>query len=123
MHVEITITTVELADAIIEVDHRQTGKRLEAPWMFGVGFGKRIVDDSAQLQRFAPIAALFDPAAGIRKHANVDAVFIHDVDIFLMIEAVEADAANIALRLLGHELQKSFWKGVKMRIDNQVCLL
>src|SRR5688572_29583094 len=65
MHVETMITTFELADAIIEVDHRQPGECFEASRVLGVSFGECIVDNSAQLQRFAPVAAFFDAAAGI----------------------------------------------------------
>jgi hypothetical protein len=34
---------------------------------------------------------------------------------------VESHAANVALRLLGHELEKFLWKGMKVRIDNHAA--
>jgi hypothetical protein len=120
MHVQIAVATFELPDTVIEVDHWESGECFEAARMLGMGLGKCVVDDSAQLQRFAPVAALFDPAAGVGKHAHINAVFIHDIEIFLLVEFVKAYAANIASRLLGHEFKKFCWKGMKMRIDNHV---
>ncbi len=57
--------------------------------IFCVGFGERVVENFAELQGARPTGFL-DPSAGIRKHTDVDAVFVHNIEVLSMVESVKA---------------------------------
>ena len=83
-----------------------------------MGVGEFIVQNFAKLERSHPVAALLDPAARVRKHADIDTIAIHDVEVFAMIEGMEADAARVVRGLLRHALEIFTGKRVKMRVDD-----
>jgi hypothetical protein len=64
-----------------------------------------------------PIAGFFDPAAGVRKHTDIDAIPVHHVKILSMIESVKTNTAHIVPRLRD-EVEKFAGKRVKMSIDD-----
>ena len=82
-----------------------------------MGFGKRVVENFTQLQGSRPVAVLFDSTAGVGKHADIDAVLVHYVDVLSMIEGVKTHASHVILRF-GNELEIFAGKRVKVSVDN-----
>jgi hypothetical protein len=85
--------------------------------MFRMSIGEGVIEDFAEIQSFGEVPYLLDPAAGIGKNADVDAVLIHDVEIFPVIESVKAHPSDISFRF-GHKLEKLTGKRVEMSIDD-----
>jgi hypothetical protein len=85
--------------------------------MFRMSIGEGVIEDFAEIQSFGSVPTLLDPAAGIGKNTDVDAVLIHDVEIFPVIESVKAHPSDISFRF-GHKLEKLTRKRVKMSIDD-----
>ena len=63
--------------------------------IFRMSIGEGVIEDFAELQSFGAVPTLLDPPAGIGKDADVDAVLIHDVEIFPVIESVKAHPSDI----------------------------
>ena len=122
VHMQVFVAPLQFPHAIVHVDHRQARKRHEALWMFRVRLGEGVVEDAAKFHGARPVAGFFDPSAGVGKHADIDAVFVHDIEVLAMIEGVEADAAHIVLRLR-NQVQKFAGKGVEVSIDDHGCSL
>src|ERR1041385_2017981 len=118
VHAQFAVAALHLAERGVHVEHRETRERLEAARVLRVRVGELVVQNSAQLQGARPVAALLDPAAGVRQHADIDAVAVHDVEVFAVVERMEAGAARVVRRLLRHTVQVFTGKRVKVRVDD-----
>jgi len=85
--------------------------------MFRMSIGEGVIEDFAEIQSFGAVPTLLDSPAGIGKNTDVDAVLIHDVEIFPVIESVKAHSSDVILRF-GHKLEKFPGERVKVSINN-----
>jgi len=61
-----------------------------------VRVGERVVENLAQLQGTRP-AGFLDSAARIRQDADVDAVFVHNIEVLAVIKSVKTDSPHFIL--------------------------
>jgi hypothetical protein len=82
-----------------------------------MSIGKGVIEDSAKIQRLGAVTRFLYSPASVGKNTDIDPVPVHDVEILLVIERVEAHSSNVVLSI-GYKLKKFTGECMKMSIDD-----